>query len=123
MARLSTQLGSSEAYAAKLKDQGMTAAQVRQLLIRLLFVERYVDYKFRPTVQIETADVENYYRDNFVPALEKNNKSAPVPPLSEVEGQIRELLTQREISTLAAKWLDDTKSRLKIETALPGAKP
>ena len=123
MARLSSQLGSSEAYAAKLRDQGMTATEVRQLLIRQIFVERYVDYKFRPTVQIETANVENYYRDDFLPALEKNNKSAPVPPLSEVEGQIRELLTQRQISALAGKWLDDTKSRLKIETALPGAKP
>jgi hypothetical protein len=123
MAGLSTQFGSSDAYAARLRNQGMTAAQVRQLLTRQIFVERYVDYKFRPTVQIETADVENYYRTDFVPTLQKNNKSAPLPPLADVEGQIRELLTQREISALAAKWLDDTKSRLKIETALPGAKP
>jgi parvulin-like peptidyl-prolyl isomerase len=123
MARLLSQLGSSEAYAAKLKDQGLSAAQVRQLLTRQIFVERYMDYKFRPTVQIESADVENYYRSDFVPEFAKKNKSAPAPPLSEVEGQIRELLTQREMSTMAAKWLDDTKSRLKIEIASPGAKP
>jgi len=34
-----------------------------------------------------------------------------------VEGQIRELLTQREISARAAKWLEETRARLRIEIA------
>jgi hypothetical protein len=40
-----------------------------------------------------------------------------------VDEQIRELLTQRGISGLTAKWLDDTKSRLKIEIENAGGKP
>ena len=40
-----------------------------------------------------------------------------------VEQQIREVLIQRGISDLTAKWLDDTKSRLKIEIEKAGAKP
>jgi len=40
-----------------------------------------------------------------------------------VEEQIREVLTQRAISDLTMKWLDDTKSRLKIEMESGSGKP
>ena len=45
------------------------------------------------------------------------------PPLESVQDQIRELLTQREISTRAARWLDESRPRLKIETQLTPEKP
>jgi len=56
-----------------------------------------------------------------LPELARNNQ--PAPRLADVEGQIRELLTQRAITGLATKWLEETKSRLKIEVTLPDAKP
>jgi len=51
LARVVTQYGNPEAYAAKLRELGLSAAQVRQLLARQIYVERYIDYKFRPTAQ------------------------------------------------------------------------
>ena len=132
LARLAAQFGTAEAYAAKLRQLGLSAAQVREMLARQIYVERYIDYKFRPTVQIESADIENYYQRELLPELAEKNKPnsgglpvepAPTPRLAEVEGQIRELLTQRAITNLATKWLDETKSRLKIEVTAPVAKP
>jgi hypothetical protein len=121
LARLVAQFGSPEAYAAKLHGLGLSAAQVRQLLARQIYVERYVDYKFRPTAQVESADIENYYQKELLPELAKKNQ--PAPRLADVEGQIRELLTQRAITDLATKWLEETKSRLKIEVTPTGGKP
>jgi len=121
LARLAAQFGSPEAYAAKLRELGLSAEQVRQLLARQIYVERYIDYKFRPTVQIQTADIEAYYQKELLPELAKKNQLTP--RLADVEGEIRELLTQRAITELATKWLEETKSRLKIETMLAGAKP
>jgi parvulin-like peptidyl-prolyl isomerase len=121
LARLSAQFSSPEAYAAKLRDLGLSAAQVRELLARQIYVVRYLDYKFRPSVQIESADIDNYYQRELLPELAKKNQ--PAPHLADVEGEIRELLTQRGISDLTAKWLEDTKARLKIEVTLPEAKP
>jgi peptidyl-prolyl cis-trans isomerase SurA len=121
IARLTARVGSPEAYAAKLRELELSAAQVRQLLTLQIYVERYIDYKFRPTVQIGSADIQNYYQKELLPELAKNNQ--PTPRLAEVEGQIRELLTQRAITDLATKWLDETKSRLKIEVTLQDAKP
>ena len=120
LARLVAQFASPEAYNAKLRELGLSANQVRQLLARQIYIERYIDYKFRPSVQIKSEDVQNYYQTELLPELAKKNESAP--RRADVEGQILELLTQRAISELATKWLDDTKSRLKIETAMPSGK-
>ena len=119
LARLKEHFANPEIYATRLNELGLTAAQVRQLLSRQIYVERYVDYKFRPSVLIEPAAIDAYYQNEFLPELAKNNQ--PDPGRAAVEEQIRELLVQRGISDLTSKWLDDTKSRLKIETS--GGKP
>jgi hypothetical protein len=56
-----------------------------------------------------------------LPELARKNQ--PTPGLADVEGQIRELLTQRAITDLATKWLEETKARLKIEVTPAGGKP
>ncbi len=119
LARLTGQFATPQAYSAKLRELGLSADQVRELLARQIYIARYIDYKFRPTVQIEPADIEAYYQKELLPELAKKNQ--PAPHLADVEEQIREVLTQRKISELTAKWLDDTKSRLKIEMAPPPA--
>jgi hypothetical protein len=121
MARLVAQFPDVEKYQARLKELGISDNQVRQLLVRQIYDERYVDYKFRPSVQVEAAEIQDYYRKDLVPELQKKNQAVPV--FNSVEEQIREVLTQRGISALTVKWLDDTKSRLKIEIETPGSKP
>jgi len=121
LTRLREHFADPETYASRLNELGLSAAQVRQLLSRQIYVERYVDYKFRPSVQIEPADIDAYYQKELLPELAKNNQ--PAPHRAEVEEQIRELLIQRGISEMTAKWLDDAKSRLKIEIETAGAKP
>jgi parvulin-like peptidyl-prolyl isomerase len=120
LGRLAAKFGSPEAYATKLRELGLSAEQVRELLARQIYVERYVDYKFRPSVQIKSEDIQNYYEKELLPELAKTNQ--PAPRLADVEGEIREVLTQRAITDLATKWLDDTKSRLKIEVTMPNGK-
>jgi hypothetical protein len=121
LTRLRQQFANPEKYASRLNELGLSAAQVRQLLSRQIYVERYLDYKFRPSVQVEPAEIQAYYKNELLPELAKKNQ--PVPGPAAVEPQIRELLIQRGISTLTGKWLDDTKLRLKIEIEAAGGKP
>jgi hypothetical protein len=118
LGRLTSGFSSPEAYSARLKELGLSPIEVRGLLTRQIYVERYIDYKFRPSVQIEPADIEAYYQKELLPDLAKKNQ--PAPAQADVEDQIREVLVQRKISDLIAKWLDDTKSRLKIELTPAG---
>jgi len=121
LTRLKEHFANPETYASRLSALGLSAAQVRQLLSRQIYVERYVDYKFRPSVQIEPADIDAYYQKELLPDLAKNNQ--PAPHRAEVEEQIGELLIQRGISEMTVKWLDDTKARLRIEIETTGGKP
>ena len=121
LARIREQFADPEKYESRLNGLGLSAAQVRQLLSRQIYVERYLDYKFRPSVQIEAADIDAYYKKELLPELAKQNQ--PAPARAAVEEQIRELLIQRGISELTVKWLDDTKTRLKIEIEPAGGKP
>jgi hypothetical protein len=118
LGRLTSSFANPEAYSAKLRELGLSAGQVGQLLSRQIFIERYLDYKFRPSVQVEASDVDAYYKNELVPQLARENQ--PAPRRSDVEEQIREVLVQRGISSLTAKWLDETKARVKIERTTPG---
>jgi len=121
LGRIQQSFASPEKYAARLGELGLSAAQAREMLTRQIYVERYVDYKFRPSVRIEPTDIDTYYKNSLLPELAKDNQ--PIPSEASVEEKIRELLIQRGISDLTAKWLDDTKSRLKIEIASSSVEP
>lgn len=119
LARIRAQFTPEAKYEARLRELGLTDDQVRETLTREIYVERYVDYKFRPSVQVDQAAVDAYYKNELLPALAKRNE--PPPARTQVENDIREVLIQRGISDLTTKWLDDTKSRLKIEIEAPPA--
>ena len=111
--RLEKQFPSPEAFHRRLQELDLSEAAVRRMLRAHIYLGRYLDYKFRPVVQIERGAVEKYYREEFVPGLQAKGEAAP--PLSAVHEQIRELLTQKQISERSARWLDESKSRLRIE--------
>jgi hypothetical protein len=119
--RLREHFGNPEKYVSRLNELGLSAAQLQELLSRQIYVARYLDYKFRPSVQIGPADIDAYYKNELLPDLAKKNQ--PAPDRAAVDEQIRELLIQRGISELTMKWLDDTKARLKIEIETAGGQP
>ena len=113
--RLAAQFASADAFRARLQELGLTAESVARNVERQIYLARYLDYKLRPAAHVESAQVEKYFREELVPELRKRGQEAPA--LESVEGQIRELLAQREISARAAKWLEETRARLRIEIA------
>ena len=119
LARLGKQSASPAAYRQRLQELGLSPAAVRRLVERQMYLARYLDYKFRPAVQVDAAAIEKYYREELVPTLVARGQAAPA--LETVHDQVRELLVQREISQRAAKWLDETRSRLKVELETRGS--
>lgn len=112
LARLQGQFKSPQAYAERLAALGLSVGDARDMLARQIYLERYIEYKFRPTVQLDSADVDKYFREELVPELTR--KGQPAPREADVEAQIREVLTQRAITKRAAQWLDETKTHLKL---------
>ena len=118
MKRLAGLFASPEAFRAQRRELGLSEDAIRRLLVRQLWLTRYLDYKFRPAAQVDDAQVERYYREELAPQL--TARGQPVPPLDEVRERIREVLIQREISQRAGRWLEETRPRLRVELE-PGA--
>jgi hypothetical protein len=113
-------LGGEQPFAARLKEFSLTTSAVRRLLRRELFFSRYLDYKFRPAVQVDEAAEKKYFDQELVPVLVAHGETAP--SFDTVREQIHELLVQRDISARADQWLTESRTRLKVEFfALPGA--
>jgi hypothetical protein len=101
------------AYQQRLNAVGLTPEAVRRMIARQIYLARYLDYKFRSSIQVSDAAIDSYYRDHLVPELQA--KGQPAPPLSDVTDQIREVLIEQGVNERTAAWFDETKPRLQIE--------
>jgi hypothetical protein len=120
-AQLASQFPSPEEFRSRFVAAGLTEAAVRRLLGQQLYLSRFLDYRFRPAAQVDDKQVEDYYKTQFVPQLEA--KQQPVPALDDVDDTIREVLVQQAITQRATQWLDETRSRLKIDIIADGGRP
>jgi hypothetical protein len=112
-AQLEKQFGSPGEFKSRCAAAGLAESTVRSILKQQMYLERFLDFRFRPAAQVESPQVEKYYQDYLVPRLKA--KSEKVPPLADVQTEIREVLIQQEIDALSKQWLDDTRSGLTID--------
>lgn len=112
------QFASPEDFKARCAAAGLTEAAVRRMIAQQLYLSRFLDYRFRPSAQVDRQQIEAYYQNEFVPKLKAHNDT--VPALDEVANTIREILIQRFINDASTKWLDDTRAHLRIDIAPEG---
>ncbi len=102
-----------EAYQVALRSLGMDETQVLAGLLAEQKVLGMIDRRLRPEAAVEPSEVETYYRDTFTPEFKRRGTGA-LPPLSQVEGQIREILTQQRIDKLLSQWVEELKSSHRV---------
>jgi hypothetical protein len=113
LSRVETSFSSPAVYQQRLEAVGLTAAAMRRIITRQIYLARYLDYKFRSSIQVTDAAIADYYRDHLVPELKA--KGQQPPPLTDVTEQIQEVLVEQGVNERTAAWFDETKPRLKIE--------
>ena len=113
LSRVQSSFSSPAVYQQRLESTGLTVAAVRRIVTRQIYLARYLDYKFRSSIQVTDAAIADYYRDHLVPELQA--KGQQPPPLTDVTEQIQEVLVEQGVNERTAAWFDETKPRLKIE--------
>ena len=101
-----------------LQSYGITADELSRRLWWQLTLLRFIDYRFRPGIQIPAADVQAYYRQQVSEWEQKGTK--PIPTLEESRDQIEEILTQKRIDKALDQWIKDTRSQVTITYLDPG---
>lgn len=114
--KLHPDAASAEGWQALLARYGLSEDGLTKHVEEQIDLMRLVDAHLRPTVQIDSKNIEAYYRDKFVPQLRQSG-SGDVP-LADVSGQIREILTQEKVSELMVSWLQTLRADSKV--TMPG---
>jgi hypothetical protein len=100
-------------YQSALHALHVDEKQILTMLVDQQRILRIVEQRLRPAAAPGTTDVESYYRDVFTPEYTQTHGSA-VPPLTEVQGQIQEILVQKRIDQLLASWLEELKPSRRV---------
>ncbi len=103
-----------------LQSYGITVDELTRGLWWQLTLLRFIDYRFRPGIQIPSADVQAYYRQQVSEWEQKGTK--PIPTLEESRDQIEEILTQKRIDQALDQWIKDTRNQVTITYLDPGLK-
>jgi hypothetical protein len=110
VAAIANKLGGAK-KAAELK---IDMAALRDRLRWQLQVMKFIDYRFRQFVVVDTKEIEAYYREQFLPELQKR-KAVPAPELAEVEEGIRKILTEEKLNIQVDEWLASLRKDARIE--------
>src|SRR5262249_51550691 len=97
-----------------LSSYGMTQAKLEAKLNEELRALHQTDVRLRPTVQVDAAAIEAYYKNTFLPQMHK--AGAPDVPLAQVSARIREILIQEKINDLLNSWMQTLRKESKIHS-------
>lgn len=77
---------------------------LRNLLLQVT-ITRFINYRFKPGVRVAENEIDDYYRDSFVPGWESVKSPVPVPPLDDVRTEIEATLTDQKVDQAMDDWL------------------
>ena len=83
-----------EAYRQELQRAGITEDELKAHLERSLTTLRYIDFRFRPAVQISEEDAAKYFNERVLPGLKKANPKGQFA-LNDYRSQVQEGLIRR----------------------------
>jgi hypothetical protein len=105
---------SEDEFFKQLASYGLTARDVRAQLLLQLSTLRFIQLRFRPSVTVGDGEIEIYYREQFVPKWEKDNRGQQPPPVEDAYDQIVEVLTQEKTDHALNLWLRDARSQVRV---------
>ncbi|HMI53289.1 MAG TPA: hypothetical protein VK525_17375 [Candidatus Saccharimonadales bacterium] len=117
--RLVRSLGTQEEFEARKKKYGLSDADLRKMITAQTFLSNYLDSRFRPSVQVDSKAVQEFYEKNVIARAKARGQTPPT--LDEAQDFIHELLVQRGINEQADRWLQESRAHLHVKTFLSGA--
>ena len=114
--RVQSSFASPEEYVERRQQCGLSDADIRNMVAAQLYLTDYLDSRFRSSVQIEPAQIEQFYQTAVV-ARAKARKQ-PAPTLEASKEYIQQALVQREINEQTDRWLKESHSHLHVQKFL-----
>jgi hypothetical protein len=88
--------------------------QFKEIVRQRLIIEKYLDFRFRSFTVVTQKEVEDYYRDVWVPRLRRQQPERLVPELKDVFKEVESELTENKIESDTDEFLDSARDRAEI---------
>jgi len=98
-----------------LAEYSLTEEDLEGIIAAQLDVLRFVEVRFRASVQVSPDEVDAYYKETFLPALKKSASSGSQPPLDQVKDKIRELLVEQRVNEILNTWVQSLRTQANIQ--------
>ena len=121
LARLKRSFSSPAEFEDRRRQSGLSSEELLAMVKSQLYLSNYLDTRFRPSIQVEEKDVEEFYRARVVPRAVARSQTPPA--LEAARDFIQEALVQRAINEQADRWLKESRSRIRVENLLNESKP
>ena len=81
-------------------------------------VLRFIEERFRMGIQVEQAEIDEYYKSTLLPAYAKEHAQAP--PEASISDRIQEILLQQRVDKLLDDWLGALRAQGSVTILKPG---
>ena len=119
--RLQQSFASKDDYEARRKLAGLSEADVRRLTADQLYLNNYLDSRFRASVQVNDQAIEAFYQNALLPRAKARRQSPPT--LDAAHDYIQEALVQQGINEQADRWLNESRARIHVTKMLGENQP
>lgn len=112
---------SKEDFEARRKLAGLSEADIRRVTADQLFLNSYLDSRFRPTVRVDEEAIQDFYKNALLPRAQARGTNPPT--FDAAHDFIQEALVQRGINEQADRWLKESHARLRVTKMLQENQP
>jgi peptidyl-prolyl cis-trans isomerase SurA len=102
------------AYRAALEKHQITEDDLKRYLLWQMTFFRFIDFRFRPGIQVSESDIQDYFKSTILPLAQKANPGKAIS-IDEYHDRIERILMARREEVEMQGWLADTRKHTKIE--------
>jgi len=99
-------------FAAQLRQYDLTEDIVREHLRFQLMMLRFIDFRFRPDIQVSETDIADYYNQEL--EKWKLSHTGTPPSLEQSRASIEKAITNQKVDYAISAWLEETRKQVRI---------
>lgn len=97
-----------------LAKYGFTEDDFKEELHWQLTLQRFIEYRFRPSIQVNEAEIAAYYKNVFVPQYIATHPGVDPPALAQVQTRITNIVASEKSNTTLFRWLEQGRQQIRI---------
>jgi len=108
-----------ERYQEGLARAGITEAELKAHLARQITTLRFLDFRFRPGIQLGEDEIQKYFDQRMAPDLKRAHPGSEIS-VEDYRSQVEEAIIGERLDKASDAWLKEARDRTRIEFR-PGA--